>query len=63
MKKVLEGILKLVDLNANNPCAGDAAWQTSIGDEVIIKDFTLDFCEYFEEFLGKKIRLTIEVIE
>jgi len=61
-KKTLEGILSVVDYNAENPCSGGPAWATLIGDKELC-ECTLKGDEFFDEFIGKNVRLTIEVIE
>jgi hypothetical protein len=60
-KTVLEGRLIVEDLNEDDVCSGGPFWITRIDDKRIC-EHRLD--EYiFEEFVGKKIRLTIEEIE
>jgi len=61
-KKTLEGILSVVDYNAENPCSGGPAWVTLIGDKELCEG-TLEGDEFFDEFIGKNIKLTIEVVE
>jgi len=61
-KKTLEGILSVVDYNAKNSCSGGPAWASLIGDKELCQH-NLEYAEFFKEFVGKNIRLTIEVVE
>lgn len=57
----LEGELSVVDHNEPYPCSSGPAWASYIGDIMIMNKHI--GVSIFEEFIGKKIRLTIEVID
>lgn len=60
-KIILEGVLREIDHNAKDPCAGGPAWATYVGDVPIfgaVRDESI-----FEPFVGKRIRLTVEVLD
>ncbi len=59
-KIVLEGILRVVDHSEKDPCAGGPAWMTYVGDVPIFG--ALHDESIFAPFVGKRIRLTIEVL-
>ena len=61
-KIVLEGVLRVVDHNEKNPCAGGPAWMTYVGDIPILES-SIKGDAFFEPVLGKRIRLTVEVFE
>lgn len=61
-KKTLEGVLSVVDYNEKYPCSGGPAWATLVGKKQLCEDNVED-AEFFKEFVGKKVRLTIEVVE
>jgi len=61
-KKTLEGILSVVDYNAEYSCSGGPAWASLIGDEELCQH-NLEYAEFFKEFVGKNVRLTIEVVK
>jgi hypothetical protein len=61
-RKTLEGVLSVVDYSANDPCSGGPAWATLIDDEELCEHNLEDY-EFFKEFVGKKVKITIEVIE
>lgn len=59
-KIILEGVLREIDRNAKDPCAGGPNWTTYVGDVPIggrIRTGTI-----LEPFIGKRIRLTVEVL-
>lgn len=60
-KIILEGILRVVDHSAKDPCAGGPAWMTYVGDVPILED-SVKGEPTFDPFVGKRIRLTIEVL-
>ena len=61
IKVAIEGILKVVDHSAKDPCAGGPAWMTYVGDIPILEG-SVEGEDVFDPFVGKRIRLTIEVI-
>lgn len=64
-KRVLEGKLHVIDNNADYHCSTGPAYNSYIGDIMILDtDIGGDFdSSIFEEFIDKRIRLTIEVID
>ena len=60
-KIVLEGVLRVVDHSEKDPCASGPGWMTYIGDIPILEDSVADET-IFDPFVGKRIRLTIEVL-
>ena len=60
-KIILEGILKVVDHSERDPCAGGPAWMTYVGDIPILEE-SVKGEAIFEPFLGKRVRLTMEVL-
>ena len=61
-KKTLEGVLSVVDYNEKHPCSGGPAWATLVGKKQLC-EHNVEYADFFKDFVGKKVRLTIEVLE